>query len=213
MTGFSLGHPLLTKQSPSSPPRSPLQFKVFPRGRGCYQLRITVRCQNSCSSLIRGHAPKTVHFRRCSSCSSRITPVMKKAQGLPSALRTKRDLCWFGLVPSVTSQEGKPLPTAVNSYQDLLLPRGTRQLCAWPLGPLSLDRGRHRRHIKKSALSLLLKPLAAGDGISCPSDPESPLLVALWNPGAGFRNEAFCRVCKSSPARCSSQTSLRHFPH
>lgn len=28
MTGFSLGHPLLTKQSPSSPPRSPLQFKA-----------------------------------------------------------------------------------------------------------------------------------------------------------------------------------------
>ena len=137
----------------------------------------------------------------------------EKTQGLPSALGTKQDLCWFGLAPSVTSREGKPSPTAVNSYQDLLLPRGARQLCARPLGPLSLARGRHRRHVKKSALSLLLKPHVAGDGISCPSGPDSPLLVALWNPGAKFRNEALCWVCKSSPARCSSQTSLRHFPH
>ena len=51
-------------------------------------------------------------------------PCDEKTQGLPSALGTKRDLCWFGLAPSVTSREGKPLPTAVNSYQDCCCPEG-----------------------------------------------------------------------------------------
>ena len=72
------------------------------------------------------------------------------------------------MVLSVPTRERKPLPTAVDSYQDLLLPRGTWQLCARPLVPLTGDK------TKTATLSLPLNSLAAGDGISCPSGPDSP---------------------------------------